>query len=198
MKKFYFLMLFLSMNTFSMPILESFILTNDGTKIYIKPNSFKIDNRQKMVYYKSPNSDIDGKIKFKDFDYVLIGANKFKTYKINKLNESIGYFVLAESISKTFIFTTIPNDDEDSSKIKYVMYVLDEKGAILDGLEFDNLKNPKSINVRAEIFSKIQFYFNDCDNLMTRIRSYNKLSGQNGNMSVLDFFDSPVYIECQN
>jgi hypothetical protein len=196
MQKFYLLILFISMNSFSMPIFESFILTNDGSKINIKTSFFRIDNTEKIVFYKLPNSDVENKIKFKDFDYIHIGTNKFKTYKLNNSKEVNGYFVLSETASNTLIFTTKPNEDEESTKIIYVFYVLDLKNNIIDSLQFDNLKNTKSITARGDIFPKIQFYFMDCKQLITRIESYDNLSVKNQNLDILDFFDSPVYIEC--
>jgi hypothetical protein len=189
-------MLFLSMNSFSMPIFESFILTNDGLKINIKTNFFRIDTTDKIVFYKLPNSDVESKIKFKDFNYINIGTNKFKTYKLNNSKETNCYFVLSESASKTLIFTTKPDEDEESSKLNYVLYILDLNNNIVDSLQFDNLKSAKSIDTRGEIFSKIQFYFSDCEMLIKRITSYDNLSVQNQNLNILDFFNSPVYVEC--
>lgn len=187
------------MNSFSMSITESYILTNDGSKIYIIPNSFRIDNKEKTVFYKLPNSNVDGKIKFKDFDYIQIGKNKFKIYRINDFREPQGYFVLSETDTNTLIFTTKASDDEESTQINYVFYVLESNNNnnIVDGLEFDNLKNPKSINARGEIFSKIQFYFKDCETLIKRITSYDNLSVENKRMDILNFFNSPVYSECK-
>ena len=196
MQKIYFLMLFLSINTFSMPVSENFILTNDGSKINIKANFFRIDNNEKIVFYKLANSDVESKIKFKDFDYIHIGTNKFKIYKLNNSKDVNGYFVLSESAGKTLIFTTKPDEDEESSKVNYILYILDLNNTIIDSLEFDNLKNAKSNNSRGDIFSKIQFYFSDCEMLISRITSYDNLSVQNQNLSILDFFNSPVYIEC--
>jgi hypothetical protein len=189
-------MLFLCMNSFSMPCFESFILTNDGSKINIKTNFFRIDNTEKIVFYKLPNSDVESKIKFKDFDYVHIGTNKFKTYKLNNSKEVNGYFVLSETASKALILTTKPDQDEESNRVNYVFYILDLKNNILDSLEFDNLKSTKSTTLRGDIFSKIRFYFGECEMLMSRITSYDNLSVQNQNLDILDFFNSPVYIEC--
>lgn len=190
-------MLFISMNSFSMPIIENFILTNDGTKIIIKPNSFRIDVREKIVFYKSSNSLIESKIKFKDFDYVLLGSNKFKTYQLNDSKEINGYFVLSESSSKSLILMTKPNEDIESTKVSYVIYILNSDNTIIDSLEFDNLKNSKSITKRGDIFPKIQFYFKDCEMLISRITTYDNLSFENQNMDILNFFNSPVYIECE-
>lgn len=197
MKKIYFLVLFISMNAFSMPIIENFILTNDGAKIIIKSNSFRIDIAEKIVFYKPFNSDVENKIKFKDFDYVLLGSNKFKTYQLNNSKEINGYFVLSESASKTLLLTTKSNESTISTKINYVIYILDANENIIDGLQFDNLKNSKSITTRGDIYSKIQFYFNDCEKLITRISSYDNRSLENQNMDILKFFNSPIYIECQ-
>ena len=196
MKKFYFLMLFLSINAFSMTFSESFILTNDGLKISIKPNFFRIDATEKIVFYKLSNSDVESKIKFKDFDCIQIGTNKFKTYKLNNSKEINGYFVLSEIGTKTLILTTQPDEEEESTKVNYVFYIIDINNNVLDSLQFDNLKNAKSISLRGEIFSKIQFYFADCEMLIKRISSYDNLTVENRNLDILDFFNSPVYIEC--
>ncbi len=190
-------MLFLSMNSFSMTVIDSFILTNDGTKIYLIPSSFRIDNKEKIVFYKMPNSNIDSKIKFKDFDYIQIGTNKFKIYRINNSREPQGYFVLSETDTKTLIFTTIPNEDTQSTKVNYVFFILESNNNILDGLEFDNLKNSKSITKRGEILPKIEFYFQHCEMLLKRITAYNNTSVENKQMDILNFFNSPVYTECQ-
>ena len=196
MKNFYFLMLFLCINSFSMPFSESFILTNDGSKISIKPNFFRIDTTDKIVFYKLSNSDIESKIKFKDFDCIQIGTNKFKTYKLNNSKEVNGYFVLSETATKALILTTKQDDEEESTKVNYVFYIIDLNSNVLDSLQFDNLKSAKSTTMRGEIFSKILFYFGDCEMLIKRISSYDNLTVENKNLDILNFFNSPVYIEC--
>jgi hypothetical protein len=196
MNKFYFLILFLSLKSFSLPTFESYIITNEGLKINIKTNFFQIDNTEKTVFYKLSNSDVIKKIKLKDFDYILLGANKFKTFNLNNSGEAKGYFVLSESPSKTLIVTTKPNEDNESTQVNYIIYILDSNENIIDSLQFDNLKNKKSISTRGDIFSKIRFYFNDCEALISRITSYDNLALENQNMDILNFFNSPVYIEC--
>lgn len=179
-----------------MSVSENFILTNDSLKIIINPNSFRIDIREKIVFYKVPNSNLENKIKFKDFDYVLLGSNKFKTYQLNDTKETDGYFVLSQTPTKTLILTTKPNTDVDSHKVSYLMYIVSSSNKIMDGLEFDNLKNSRSITKRGEIFAKIRFYFSDCELLLSRITFYDNSTLENQNMDILDFFNSPVYIEC--
>ncbi|HEU4790117.1 MAG TPA: hypothetical protein VFS71_10555 [Flavobacterium sp.] len=196
MKHFYFLILLFSVNSFSMESFQSFILTNSGSKIAIKTNFFRIDYVEKTVFYKLENSEIEKKISFKDFDFILIGKNKFKTFKLNNSKEINGYFVLSETASKLLILSSTSSDDEDSNLVNYVFYIVDSNSGILDSLQFDNLKKPKSVSVRGDIFSKIQFYFKDCNLLMDRISSYDNTSFQNLNLAILDFFNSPVYIEC--
>src|SRR6187402_3030310 len=169
MKHFYFLILLFSLNSFSTESLQSFILTNTGTKIIIKTNFFRIDSFEKTVFYKLENSEVERKISFKDFDYILVGKNKFKTFKLNNSKEINGYFVLSESASKSLIFSSIASEDEDSNLVNYVFYILDSNSNILDSLQFDNLKKTKSVSGRADIFTKIQFYFKDCKLLMDRI-----------------------------
>lgn len=196
MNKLYFLIFFWSINSFSINAPESYIQTNNGLKITIKPSFFRIDNKEKLVYYKPLNSESESKIKFKDFDYVLIGINKFKTYRITDSKEVNGYFVLADTNSNTLICSTIPNEDDESTTVKYVLYILDADNIIVDGLVFDNLKNTKSNNTRGEIYSKIEFYFKGCQKLIDRLTPYGNVLTQNTNMDILNFFDSPVYVDC--
>lgn len=189
-------MLLISMNSFSMTLFENFIIANDGSKINIKPNFFRIDSNEKTIFYKLLNSDVESKMKFKDLDYIIIGKNKFKTYKLNNSKEVNGYFVLSETASKALILSSNPDDDEESTKVNYVFYILDLNNTIIDSLQFDNLKNSKSATVRGDIFLKIQFYFSDCPLLINRISAFDTISLQNSNLTILDFFNSPVYVEC--
>jgi hypothetical protein len=196
MKQFYFLILFLSINSFSMESLQSFILTNSGSKIAIKTNFFRIDYVEKTIFYKLENSEIEKNISFKDFDFILIGKNKFKTFKLNNSKEINGYFVLSETASKSLILSSSPSDDEDSNLVNYFFYIVDSNNNILDSLQFDNLKKTKSVTVRGDIFSKIQFHFKDCNLLMNRISSFDNTSFENFNLDILGFFDSPIYYDC--
>lgn len=197
MRYFCFLILFVSMNSFSMGSFENFILTNSGSKIDIKPNFFRVDYAEKIVFYKSANSEVETKIKFKDFDFIRFGKNKFKIYKLNSSKEINGYFVLCETASKTLIFSTnLGVDDDESNLVHYVFYIIDSNNNIVESLQFDNIKKPKSASLRADIFSKIQFYFSNCKLLMDRISSFDNTSLKNLNLDILGFFNSPVYIEC--
>jgi hypothetical protein len=184
------------LNSFATESFQSFILKKEGAKININPNFFRIDSAEKTVFYKLENSEVERKMSFKDFDYILIGKNKFKTFRLNNSKDINGYFVLSESSSKSLIVSSAPADDEDSKLVHYVFYIVDSNSNILDSLQFDNLKKSKSALVRDDIFSKIQFYFKGCKMLMDRISSFDNTSFENLNMDILGFFDSPVYIEC--
>jgi hypothetical protein len=196
MKNFYFLIVLLSINSYSIESFQSFILTNSGSKIAIRTNFFRIDYDEKTVFYKLENSELEKTISFKDFDFILIGKNKFKTFKLNNSKEINGYFVLSETPSKSLILSSSPSEDEDSNLVKYNFYIIDLTGNILESLQFDNLKKPKSVSVRGDIFTKIQFYFKDCNLLMDRVSSFDNTSFENLNLDILNFFNSPVYIEC--
>lgn len=182
------------MNSFAIEPFQNFILTNSGSKITIKPNFFRIDSSEKVIYYKVSTSEVESRMSFKDFDYILIGKNKFKTYKLNNSKEINGYFVLSDTATKSLILSS--RSEEESNVVHYVFYVIESNGSILDSLEFDNQKKAKSVLVRADIFSKIQFYFRDCNMLMNRISTYDNTSLENLNLNILGFFNSPLYIEC--
>ncbi|KAF2336479.1 hypothetical protein [Flavobacterium daemonense] len=194
MKHFYFLILLFCINSFANESFDSYILKKEGTKISINPSFFRIDSNEKFVFYKLENSDVEKKISFKDFDYILIGKIKFKTFKLNNSKEINGYFILCETASKSLIVSS--SSDEESETMHYVFYIIDQDTKVVDNLEFDNLKKTKSAEIRADIFLKIQFYFKDCNALMDRLYSFDKDSAQNSNLNILGFFDSPVYIEC--
>ena len=126
----------------------------------------------------------------------LLGRINLKRLKLNNSKEINGYFVLSETASKSLILSSTASDDEDSNLVNYVFYIIDLNNNILDSLQFDNLKKPKSVTVRGDIFSKIQFYFKDCNLLMDRISSFDNTSFQNFNLDILGFFDSPIYFDC--
>ena len=113
MKIFYILFLFLSLNVQAE---DSFIIKNDGTKALIKSNSFRVDQSEKLIYYKLITNDSEVKMSFKDFSSVEFGVNKFKTYKLNNSKEIKGYFVLTESNDKTLISISKVDEDEDSKR----------------------------------------------------------------------------------
>jgi hypothetical protein len=196
MKHLYFLLLFFSINSFSNGSYQSFIVKNGGTKIIINPNFFRIDSNEKNVFYKLESSEAEKKISFNEIDYIIIGKVKFKTFKLDNLKDIDGYFVLSETASKSLIVSTKLSGEEDSNLVNYVFYILDTHNNILESLQFDNLKKPKSVSVRSDIFSKIKFYFSDCKLLMDRISSFDNTSFENQNIDILGFFDTPVYIDC--
>jgi hypothetical protein len=178
-----------------MESLQSFIVTKNGAKIGIRANFFRIDYIEKSIYYKLATSETASKMNFSDFDYILLGKNKFKTFKLDKAKEVNGYFVLAETASKSLILSSVSND-ENSTLVQYVFYVVDSNNNIIESVKFDNGRNSKAVAVRADIFSTIKFYFSDCNLLMDRIVLFDNSSFENLNLDILGFFDSPIYIDC--
>lgn len=192
-KLFLFLLILITQYTFA----DSFIIKNDGSKAVIKSNSFRVDANEKRIYYKLVDNDSEIKMSFKDFDYVVFGVNKFKTFKLHNSNEVRGFFVLAETAEKTLISISMPDQDSDeSNKISYVFYVLDKQNAIIDSHEFNNVQNVKNANIRGEIYAKIKFYFVSCDLLLNRLNYFDRNSQQINNTAILGFFDKPVYVSC--
>lgn len=176
---------------------ECFIVKNDGSKAVIKSNSFRVDANEKRIYYKLMDNDSEIKMSFKDFDYVVFGVNKFKTFKLSNSNEVRGFFVLAETSERTLVSISMPDQDsEESTKVSYLCYVLDKQNMILDSLEFNNILNVKNSNSRGEIYNKIKFYFLNCDLLLNRLNYFDKNSQQINNTAILGFFDKPVYVSC--
>ena len=193
MKKLYFLLLLMIyQNVFP----DSFIVRKDGSKAEIQNNSFRIDAAEKTIYYKLAESSREIKTYFKDFDYVVFGVNKFKTFKLDKSNEINGFFVLAETAEKTLVSIAIPDMEEDSSNISYVFHVLDKQNNIIETHEFSNSKNQKNANLRGEIYSKIKFYFPNCELLLNRLSNFDRNIHDMNNTAILGFFNTPVYINC--
>ncbi|SHI40245.1 hypothetical protein [Flavobacterium terrae] len=195
MKNFYiFLLLFFS---FNLTFADSFIIKADGSKSQIKSNSFRVNSLEKMIYYKLIDSDKEIKLNFKDFDYVVFGVNKFKTFRLNNSREITGFFVLTETEDKMLITIPTVDPESDGKKVNYVFHVIDKNYNIIESHNFNNLKNQKSSNDRSEIYSKISFYFSECINLINRLSVYDKNTHSIDNLSILSFFNAPVYIECK-
>lgn len=195
MKNFYiFLLLFFS---FNLTFADSFIIKADGSKSQIKSNSFRVNSLEKMIYYKLIDSDKEIKLNLKDFDYVVFGVNKFKTFRLNNSREITGFFVLTETEDKMLITIPTVDPESDGKKVNYVFHVIDKNYNIIESHNFNNLKNQKSSNARSEIYSKISFYFSECINLINRLSVYDKNTHSIDNLSILSFFNAPVYIECK-
>lgn len=195
MKNFYiFLLLFFS---FNLTFADSFIIKADGSKSQIKSNSFRVNSLEKMIYYKLIDSDKEIKLNFKDFDYVVFGVNKFKTFRLNNSREITGFFVLTETEDKMLITIPTVDPESDGKKVNYVFHVVDKNNNIIESHNFNNLKNQKNSNARSEIYSKISFYFSECINLINRLSVYDKNTHSIDNLSILSFFNAPVYIECK-
>jgi hypothetical protein len=193
MKKLYlFFLLLVCQNAFP----DSFIIKKDGTKAVIKGNSFRVDSMEKTIYYKLIDQEGEVKMKFKDFDYVIFGVNKFKTFKLDNSNEISGFFVLAETAEKSLISISFSEQDEESSRISYVFHVIDSQNSIIESHEFSNQNNQKAANARGEIYGKIKFYFSGCEALLNRLAYFDRNNLGTDNTLILGFFKSPVYVGC--
>ena len=177
---------------------DSFVVKNDGSKAVIKSNSFRLDIGEKKIYYKLLDDDSEIKMSFKDFEYVVYGVNKFKTFKFKNSNVFSGYFVIAETSEYSLISIVSQNlEYENSSKSSYIFHILNAKNEIIDTHEFTNLENSKESSIRSEIYSKIRFYFSTCTMLLNRLNYFDRNSQQLNNTSILNFFDKPVYVDCK-
>jgi hypothetical protein len=191
MKKILLLFLLISFNSNAE---DSFIIKKDGSKSIIKTNSFRVDQNEKLIYYKLTTNDSEIKMSFSDFSCVEFGVNKFKTYKLNNSNEVRGYFVLTESNDKALI--SISKTDEDSNKVTYEFHIIDNNGQVLESHFFNNILNQKNADLRSEIYLKIKFYFSNCFELLKRLDLYDKNNSGINNITILRFFNSPVYQKC--
>jgi hypothetical protein len=190
-------MLFMSIYSYSAGLTDNYILMNTGIKISIKPNSFRVDSSEKTVFYKELNSDKENSLRFKDFDFILFGKHKFQTFKVNNSSEVNGYFVLAQSSSKTLIFST-KSDEIDSNSVFYFLYILDSDNNVIESIKFDNHKSSKSSTFRSGIYPLIRYHFLNCNLLIDRISSFDNTSFENLNLDILGFFDTPFFISCSN
>lgn len=170
------------------------IVLKDGSKLTLKANSFKVDFSQNSITYQTLSSSKDQSLSFKDFDYVISGANKFQTLKLEGSSSVEGYFVLAESDSKKLIFRSIYNADGTISK--FVFHILNVNHQILDSHFFDAGTSKKSVDVRAEIYLKIRHYFSTCTEMMKRLEVYDMNASESNHIRILLFFKTPMYYNC--
>lgn len=172
---------------------EDEILLKSGIKETIKTNTFKVDYNERKISYQT-NSNKEVTLHFEDFDWVTVGVNKFQSFMLEGSSVSEGYFVLSETATKKLIFRT--TQDEDSSLIKYVFYVIDNNNNILDYHSFDNGTSKKSITQRSEIFLKIRYYFADCTDMIQRLELYDQYSTDMSHSRIVSFFKTPIYYNC--
>lgn len=189
-----FLLFFLSFISFSL-FAEDEVHLKNGTRIAIKPNTFRIDYNERKVTYQSDSTTKEITILFKDLDWVTVGVNKFQTFIFDGLTISEGYFVISETVSKKLIFRATQEEDSDSTK--YSFYIIDNNNKILDFHSFDNGNSKKSVAERAEIFLKIRYYFSECTDMMKRLELYDQYSSDLNHNRILLFFKAPIYYNCK-
>jgi hypothetical protein len=190
------LLLFLNFSSFA---LDPFIIKKDGSKQAIKSNSFHVDQAEKVIYYLLENDQTEVKMSFNDFSSVEFGVSKFKTFRLNNSKKVEGYFVLAESESKSLISIFKPDlENEDSKTFFYEFHVIDKNNTIIESHFFNNIIDQKNADLRNDIYTKIRFYFENCSTLSKILEMYdsNNYSKTNENTKILEFFNSHVYYQC--
>lgn len=176
---------------------NGFIVKNDGSKSEIQENSFHVDASEKVIYYQLLNASKEIKTSFKEFNYVIIGVNKFKTFKLDNSKVVSGFFVLAETLDKTLLSISLSEEDADGNvQNVYVFHVIDAHDTIIESHEFNNGKSPKNVHLREEIYSKIKFYFPNCNDLLKRLDTFDSNPNDTLKLGVLRFFNNPVYTSC--
>lgn len=180
---------------------ESYIMTNNGTKIIIQESSVRLISFDRKILYKNLNKGSDQSISFDDFDYIYYNNFKFISIGLNKRKEKDGYFILAESAEK-FLFLKIiilkpQEEDEEAPKPSYQLLIVDNQFNTLSVFAINDLNNSINIDSRNNILPNIKAFFPNCDNLLNRLSDYDKKNGDLKNQSILGVLNSPVYIECK-
>ena len=163
------------------------------SNVEIIKSSFKFDNTEKKIYYKTTTNQSLKSLGYTDFDYVDFDKYRFQVFTIE--NAKQGCFVITKSKTK-ILAATINMDEENSEKTDYVFHILDNNYTIIESHYFNNTKSTKQTNLRGEIYGKIQFYFSDCDKMIKRIMEADKLNKED-NLYMLKIFDYPEFCNCE-
>lgn len=179
---------------------ESFILKRDGTRLEFQKNSIQIIVQDKILSYRTlsgSQKDLD----FNDIDNAFFGNFKFKFFKFKENRLSSCYFVLCESDSHTLICLGSPDGDVEEGavniNVKYQMHILDKQSTIVDSHNFSNQNSAAASIGRSLISEKINTYFKNCDNLLTRFSDFERLEVPQY-MGLIGFFKVPNFVNCVN
>ena len=179
---------------------DAYVLKTDGSKISVDDASVRIITSDKKILFRPAEKGREQTLSFSDFDILIYNNFKFKSLNINKKTEKDGYFILAESNSKSLIFkilTANPQDEDELPKPIFQLLIIDEFLSTLSSFIVNDQTNIKNIEVRNQILLNIKMAFPNCDNLINRVMDYDKKNGDSKNLSILGIFNSPVYFDCK-
>lgn len=182
----------LALTTFHSKKADDEIILKNGNKTTIQANSFKVDFESKIISYKSAQN-IAMKLKFSEFNSVVVGVNKFQTLKWKENSEMEGYFVLTETPTKKLLTRSEPKEEEN--EITYEILITDSNNQILETYTLDNKSNKKSALLRSEIYTVIKYHFPECQKLLERMELYDKNSYNANDTRILSFFNNPIYYD---
>jgi len=179
---------------------EEIIVTKNNTKrsVTFLKESFKYDNNLKKIFYKVNVNDKLQSLNYKDFDYVEFSDYRFKVFKMGNLLE--GYFVLAETKTRTLLVASIDSKEEveDEEPVSDVlMLIVNDEGAIVEKNIYDKKDTQKSIDARYEVFNLIKFHFPDCSQIIERVKFIESKYIDKNYVGILKLFTNPVYTKCE-
>ncbi|MES2812815.1 MAG: hypothetical protein V4670_10140 [Bacteroidota bacterium] len=186
---FFSIILLLNLNT---KAADDEIILKNGNKTTIQPNSFKVDFEEKTISFKSTKNTLM-KLKFNEFNSVVVGVNKFQTLKRNSNSETEGYFVLTETTTKKLLIRS--QSKEEENEIKYDLIIIDSNNQIIETHTLNSKPNKKSALLRSEIFTIVKYHFSECQKLIERMEVYDKNSYDINNTRILSFFNNPVFYD---
>jgi hypothetical protein len=176
---------------------QSFIQKKDGTKLPVVEGSIKVLPANNKLQYSFGSNDF--KTKYKDLDFAVFDGFLFKTF-VQK-NKVRGYFVLAESATKTLaaigILKSRPAGGFESTFKRYELHVFTSDGKLLETISFTDEKSDRNMIHRADAAALIRSHFSDCENLIQRLEAFEISNTDQQNDGISKFVDSKVYTTCK-
>lgn len=171
---------------------NSYFITNKNEKVYVDDNSLQIISIDKRISYKLPGKEWEKYIRFKDLDYVVYGSTMFKTFNLNGKKKSSGYFVLAISDEKKLVCKVMTLIRKTYNVNYYTYLILDKEDNVLVEDTFSGSDIERNDEKKSLAQARIKEHFSDCNELMQRLKENIDSDG------FLEFFNMPVYINCNN
>jgi hypothetical protein len=176
---------------------QSYIQKKDGTKIPVVEGSVKVQPINNRLVYSFGGRDF--KIKYKDLDNAVFSGFLFRSFTVK--NKARGYFVLAESTTKTLAAVGVPRTRQaggfEINFVRYEINVFNTDGTLAESMTFTNEKNDKNMLLRADAAALIKSHFSACENLIQRLEAFEITNTEQQNDGVAKFVDSKVYTSCK-
>lgn len=178
---------------------QDIIRTTEGAKITVVEGSIKVEPRNNRLTYQLPNSDKRNKIKFKALSSAMYKDHLIKTFLVEGRRKA--FFILADADGKQLgVLPSKRSVSKGGFEVPYKRYevvVINKDNVVSDYLVFTDVNNPANISLRNQAAELVQQQFNDCPNLIERLKTFENTDSKIENGQIVELLDNPYLISCK-